>query len=110
MEGMPNTTCAKADQAEDVFLYSLDRSVFERSYEVRDSTKQLQCCCRQLLFYNPACCDGQRAAIFFLSRCERLFVVLVNCSGWLFKDSVKWRTTKNYSGKYQLSISLLLSC
>ncbi|CDJ66729.1 CAMP-dependent protein kinase regulatory subunit, putative [Eimeria necatrix] len=33
MEGMPNATCAKADQAEDVFLYSLDRSVFERSYE-----------------------------------------------------------------------------
>ncbi|CDI73672.1 CAMP-dependent protein kinase regulatory subunit, putative [Eimeria praecox] len=33
IEGTANVTCAKAGEGEDVFLYSLERSVFERSYE-----------------------------------------------------------------------------
>lgn len=44
IEGTPNVACAKAGEGEDVFLYSLERGVFERSYEVRIFNKQ-QCCC-----------------------------------------------------------------
>ncbi|CDJ50796.1 CAMP-dependent protein kinase regulatory subunit, putative [Eimeria brunetti] len=33
VEGTPNVACAKAGTGGDVFLYSLERSVFERSYE-----------------------------------------------------------------------------
>ncbi|OEH80348.1 CAMP-dependent protein kinase regulatory [Cyclospora cayetanensis] len=33
VEGTPNKTCAKADSDEDVVMYTLDRAVFERSYE-----------------------------------------------------------------------------
>ncbi|CDJ36672.1 CAMP-dependent protein kinase regulatory subunit, putative [Eimeria mitis] len=33
IEGTPNVACAKAGKGEDVFLYSLERTVFERSYE-----------------------------------------------------------------------------
>lgn len=35
VEGTPNKTLARAGNTRDVYLYELERSVFERSYEVR---------------------------------------------------------------------------